>query len=50
MRLSAVQEDYIKIIWSLEQKDLMPRPKSVAELLKVKPTTVLSMFKQLEKL
>ena len=50
MTLSAVQEDYIKIIWNLEQKDQIPRPTSVAELLKVKPPTVLSMFKQLERL
>ena len=50
MILSAVQEDYIKIIWNLQQNQIMSRPKSVAELLKVKPPTVLSMFKQLEKL
>ena len=50
MLLSAVQEDYIKIIWNLEQSQIMPRSSSVAELLNVKPPTVLSMFKQLEKL
>jgi DtxR family transcriptional regulator, Mn-dependent transcriptional regulator len=50
MRLSAVQEDYIKIIWNLEQSHQIPRPISVAEILKVKSPTVLSMFKQLERL
>lgn len=50
MRLSAVQEDYIKIIWNLEQSHQLSRPKSVAEILNVKPPTVLSMFKQLERL
>ena len=50
MQLSAVQEDYIKIIWNLEQSHQVSRPKSVAEMLKVKPPTVLSMFKQLERL
>lgn len=50
MRLSSVQEDYIKIIWNLEQSRQLSRPKSVAEMLKVKPPTVLSMFKQLERL
>ena len=50
MQLSAVQEDYIKIIWNLEQSHQMSRSKSVAEILKVKPPTVLSMFKQLERL
>jgi DtxR family Mn-dependent transcriptional regulator len=50
MRLSAVQEDYIKIIWNLEQSKNVPRPKSVAELLNVKPPSVISMFKQLERL
>lgn len=50
MRLSSVQEDYIKIIWNLEQNNQVSRPKPVAELLKVKPPSVLSMFKQLERL
>jgi DtxR family transcriptional regulator, Mn-dependent transcriptional regulator len=50
MILSAVQEDYIKIIWNLEQKNQIPRPVSVAEQMKVKPPTVLSMFKQLASL
>jgi len=50
MILSAIQEDYIKIIWNLEQSEQVSRPISVAELLNVKPPTVLSMFKQLEKL
>jgi len=50
MQLSAVQEDYIKIIWNLEQSHQLSRPKSMAEILNVKPPTVLSMFKQLERL
>ena len=50
MRLSAVQEDYIKIIWNLAQSQQISRSKSVAEIMNVKPPTVLSMFKQLERL
>ena len=36
MNLSAIQEDYIKIIWNLEQKAEIPRPSSVAEIMNVK--------------
>ena len=50
MRLSSVQEDYIKLIWNFEQSQQISRPKSVADILEVKPPTVLSMFKQLERL
>ena len=50
MALSAVQEDYIKIIWNFEQKNEISRPSSVAEVLQVKPPTVISMFRQLERL
>jgi len=49
MKLSAVQEDYIKIIWNMEQSKKVSGPKAVAEILKVKPPTVISMFKQLER-
>jgi len=50
MNLSSVQEDYIKIIWNFEQKKEISRPTSVAEIMHVKPPTVISMFKQLERL
>lgn len=50
MNLSAIQEDYIKIIWNLEQKAEIPRPSSMAEIMNVKPPTVISMFKQLQRL
>lgn len=50
MNLSASQENYIKIIWYLEQDNLKPASKVVADRLNVKPPTVLSMFNQLEKM
>ncbi|MGD9488707.1 MAG: metal-dependent transcriptional regulator [Calditrichaceae bacterium] len=50
MNLSASQENYIKIIWYLEQNNLKPASKVVADRLNVKPPTVLSMFNQLEKM
>jgi DtxR family Mn-dependent transcriptional regulator len=50
MDLSVAQEDYIKVIWNLEQTDQKPRPIAVADVLKLKPPTVLSMFRQLNRL
>jgi DtxR family Mn-dependent transcriptional regulator len=48
--LSASQEDYLKLIWYLEDKKQKATAKTVAELYSVRPPTVLSMFQQLSKM
>ncbi len=50
MPFSASQENYLKIIWHLEQKRVRATGKVVADELNIKPPTVLAMFRQLEKL
>lgn len=49
MRITRSQEDYLKIIWHLEQMAKKAIAKVVADNLNVKSPTVLSMFRQLEK-
>ena len=48
-RITHSQEDYLKIIWHLEQERKKATVKTVADNLGVKSPTVLSMFHQLEK-
>ena len=48
-RITRSQEDYLKIIWHLEQERKKATAKVVADNLGVKSPTVLSMFHQLEK-
>lgn len=48
-RITRSQEDYLKIIWHLEQDRKKATVKVVADNLGVKSPTVLSMFHQLEK-
>jgi len=47
--LTHSQEDYLKIIWHLEQEQKKATAKVVADNLRVKSPTVLSMFHQLQK-
>lgn len=49
MSLSRTQQDYIKAIWNLDQLGEKAKMKSVADMLVVKPPTVVAMFKQLSK-
>lgn len=49
MKITRSQEDYLKIIWYLEQQNKKAIAKVVADGLNVKPPTVLSMFRQLDK-
>ena len=49
MPITHSQEDYLKIIWHLEQDRKKATAKVVADNLEVKSPTVLSMFRQLEK-
>ncbi len=49
MKITRSQEDYLKIIWHLHQQNKKATAKIVADSLNVKPPTVLSMFRQLEK-
>jgi len=49
MKISRSQEDYLKIIWHLQKQNKKAIAKTVADNLNVKPPTVLSMFRQLEK-
>ncbi len=49
MKITRSQEDYLKIIWLLQQRNKKAIAKVVADNLNVKPPTVLSMFRQLEK-
>jgi len=50
LSLSRTQQDYIKVIWNLDQLEKKARMKVVADMLLVKPPTVLAMFRQLTKL
>lgn len=50
MGITHSQEDYLKIIWHLEQDGKRAIAKLVADNLQVKSPTVLSMFRQLEKI
>lgn len=50
MDISRTQQDYVKTIWNLEQVDQPAKMKIVAEILLLKPPTVLAMFRQLSKL
>lgn len=45
--LSRAQQDYIKVIWKIEQVGKTAKMKIVADMLFVKPPSVLAMFKQL---
>jgi DtxR family Mn-dependent transcriptional regulator len=47
--LSRTQQDYIKAIWSLDQVGEKAKMKTVADMLVVKPPTVVTMYKQLSK-
>jgi DtxR family Mn-dependent transcriptional regulator len=47
--LSRTQQDYIKAIWNLSQLEEKAKMKVVADILLVKPPTVLAMFRQLSK-
>lgn len=49
MGLSRTQQDYIKVIWNLDQLGEKAKMKAVADMLIVKPPTVVAMFKQLSK-
>ena len=49
MSLTHSQEDYLKIVWHLEQAHNKATVTLVAENLNVKSPTVLSMFRQLQK-
>jgi DtxR family Mn-dependent transcriptional regulator len=49
LSLSRTQQDYIKAIWNLDQLGEKAKMKSVADMLVVKPPTVVAMFKQLSK-
>ena len=50
MDLSRTQQDYIKAIWNLDQLKEKAKMKVVADILLVKPPTVLAMFRQLSKM
>ena len=50
MEISRTQQDYIKTIWNLEQERQRAGMTIVAEVLCVKPPTVLAMFRQLSRL
>jgi DtxR family Mn-dependent transcriptional regulator len=47
MNLSRTQQDYLKTVWNIIRSGQSARIKTVAEMLKVKPPTVISMFHQL---
>ena len=49
MNLSRTQQDYIKSIWNLDQLGEKAKMKAIADMLFVKPPTVLAMFRQLLK-
>ena len=49
MKITPSQEDYLKIIWHLEQEAVKATVKVVADNLSLKSPTVLSMFSLLEK-
>jgi len=49
MAISANKEDYLKIIWRLEQEQIKATSKTVAGELSLTPPTVLAMYRQLEK-
>ena len=49
MKISRAQQDYIKTIWNLEQEQKRAGMTIVAEVLCVKPPTVLAMFHQLSR-
>jgi DtxR family Mn-dependent transcriptional regulator len=46
--ISIAKQDYIKVIWALEQSTQQARTKIVADRLSVKPPSVLAMFRQLQ--
>jgi len=50
MNISRTQQDYIKVIWNLEQEQQRAKMTTVAEILSLKPPTVLAMFRQLSRL
>ena len=50
MSLSRTQQDYIKVIWNLDQSEEKAKMKLVADTLLVKPPTVLTMFRQLSRM
>lgn len=49
MSISTSKENYLKIIWRLEQERLKVTSKTVADELSLKPPTVLAMYRQLQK-
>jgi DtxR family Mn-dependent transcriptional regulator len=50
LNLSRTQQDYIKVIWNLNQIEEKAKMKVVADTLFVKPPTVLAMFRQLSRM
>jgi DtxR family Mn-dependent transcriptional regulator len=50
LSLSRTQQDYIKVIWNLDQSEEKAKMKLVADALLVKPPTVLTMFRQLSRM
>jgi DtxR family Mn-dependent transcriptional regulator len=49
LELSKTQQDYIKAIWYLDQIGEKAKMKAVADMLVVKPPTVVAMYRQLSK-
>jgi DtxR family Mn-dependent transcriptional regulator len=49
VNLSRTQQDYIKTIWNFEQLEKQAKMKVVADVLSVKPPTVLTMFRHLSR-
>jgi len=49
MKITRSQEDYLKLIWHLEQNNQKASIQHVARMHQVKPPTVLAMFQQLKK-
>jgi DtxR family Mn-dependent transcriptional regulator len=47
--ISRAQQDYIKAIWKFEQSAQPAKMSTVADILGVKPPTVLAMFRQLDR-
>lgn len=47
--LTSTMEDYLEAVWSIEDRDRVPRVKDVSELMNVTPPTVNSAMKCLKK-
>jgi DtxR family Mn-dependent transcriptional regulator len=50
MILSRTKQDYIKAIWNLSQSGRKVKMKNLADMLGVKPPSVVAMFKELERI